>query len=249
MKILVCDDNEFTLRQITGYVRQYTPKGTKMTLTSLSATEDILEHVKNNTYDIAFLDIQLENLNGVKLATVIRKKNIYAIIIFISFYSGYVSEAFTIRAYQYMYKPIEPEAFKKQYHRALRSYARITATCTFDTLDGQKILPPSNIMYVETYYHRIKIVTTQEVYLASIKQKRQIKETLKRYNFIQIHQSYFVNLTHVQVCHQSYLTLINRQQLPISYRHREEVKNKFFEYIISQSLDCFEKEGDDIYDF
>lgn len=243
MKILVCDDDEFTLEQVTDYIRKYTPKGTKISLTALSRTEDILENIKHNTYDLAFLDIELTNLNGVKLATALQNKNLYVIIIFISGYTSYVTQAFTIRAYQYMYKPIKPEEFKKHYHCALRSYGRITTTCTFNTLDGKKTLPPSDIMYIETYYHRIKIVTTQDTYLSGIKNKRQIKETLQNYDFIQIHQSFYVNLSHIVVCHQSYVTMTNREELPISFKRRDEVRMKFHQYIIRQSCHIFDQEA------
>lgn len=242
MKILVCDDDKFTLEQVTDYIRKYTPKGTKISLTALSQTEDILENIKHNTYDLAFLDIEFPHLNGVKLATTLQSKNLYVIIIFVSAYTSYVPQAFTIRAYQYLYKPIKPEEFKKHYHCALRTYGRLTTTSTFNTLDGKKTLPPSDIMYIETYYHRLKIVTTQETYLASIKHKRQIKATLQNYNFIQIHQSFYVNLSHILVCHQSYVTMINREQLPLSYKYRDEVRMRLNQYITKQSYPMFDQE-------
>lgn len=247
MKILVCDDDQYTLEQLTDYIRKYTPKGTNISLTALSKTEDILENIKHNVYDLAFLDIELTNLNGVKLATALQNKNLYIIIIFISGYTSYVTQAFKIRAYQYIYKPIKPEEFKLHYHSALRSYGRITTTCTFNTIDGKKTLPPRDIMYVETYYHRIKIVTTQETFLSSIKNKRQIKNILKNYDFIQTHQSFYVNLGHILICHQSYLTMTNRVQIPISFVHRDEVRTKFNQYIMRESRHPFDQEPlDDI---
>lgn len=236
MKILVCDDNQMIVNEIIEKIKKYTPKGVVATITGLSQIEDITYNIQHYSYDIAFLDIEILSLNGIKVGAAIQKKNPYCILIFVSGYAQYVTDAFSIKAFQYLYKPIDPERFKKEYHKAIQFYQRVKATCEFNTLEGKTIFQPRDIMYVETYYRRIKIVTSHDTFLCSIKNKHHIIETLKNHDFIQIHQSYYVNMNHIYVAHSDYVTLFNHKQLPISCAKREEVKNKFHTFLINQTF-------------
>lgn len=236
MKILVCDDDECAVSEIINKIQEYTPKGITASITGLSNISDILYNIQNISYDIAFLDIEISSINGIKVAGDIQKKNPYCIIIFVSGYTQYVTDAFTIKAFQYLYKPLDVERFKREYHKAIQFYQRAKATCVFNTLEGKTIFQPRDIMYVETYYRRIKIVTSHDTFLCSIKNKQHIKDTLKNFDFIQIHQSFYVNMNHIYVVHQDYVTLFNKEQLPISFTKREEVKSKFHSFIINQTF-------------
>ncbi|MCI9050223.1 MAG: response regulator transcription factor [Coprobacillus sp.] len=236
MKVLVCDDDKTAVETIIKIIHKTTPKEINISITGLSKTKDILENTERNSYDIAFLDIEMSSLNGIKLGAILQKKNPHCILIFISSYPQYVTDAFSIKAFQYLYKPIDEKRFQREYMKALQICCKIKATCIFNTLEGKKIIQPRDILYIETYYKRIKIVTIHEIFLSSIKNKQHVIETLKNFDFISVHQSFYVNMNHIYSVHSNYVTLYNHKQLPISIARSEDVKKAFHNFIIQQAL-------------
>ncbi len=92
MKVLVCDDDKTAVETIIKIIHKTTPKEINISITGLSKTKDILEDTERNSYDIAFLDIEMSSLNGIKLGAILQKKNPHCILIFISSYPQYVTD-------------------------------------------------------------------------------------------------------------------------------------------------------------
>lgn len=79
-----------------------------------SNAEDTLEWSKNNTADIAFLDIEMWKINGLQLAAALRKINPSCKIIFTTSNPKYAVEAFQLHANGYIVKPVTKEAVLKE---------------------------------------------------------------------------------------------------------------------------------------
>lgn len=77
-----------------------------------SATE-ALEWLKSNAADIAFLDIDMPDMNGLALAAKIKTVSPDTAIIFVTGYSEYAVDAFSLRASGYLLKPVTKEAVAK----------------------------------------------------------------------------------------------------------------------------------------
>ena len=80
-------------------------------LLTLSFEINILNNYESSDYyeeyDFIFLDIQLENINGIDFARRVREKNRDSIIVITSNYQKYLIEGYTIEAQRYFLKPIE----------------------------------------------------------------------------------------------------------------------------------------------
>ena len=74
MNILLCDDNKSALAELSAAVNKYMEKhlvNCKIIESETSST--IIE--SNVTFDLAFLDIQMDDVNGIKLAELLKKRN------------------------------------------------------------------------------------------------------------------------------------------------------------------------------
>lgn len=236
MNILICDDDKIAVESVINKIHKYTPKDLTVSITGLTQEQDILNNIKQNTYDIAFLDIEIISLNGIQLGAMLQKSNPHCILIFISNYPQYVTDAFSIKAFQYLYKPIDEEKFQREYLKAVHICRKVKTTCIFNTLDGKKIIQPRDILYVETYYKKIKIVTIHDIFLSNIKNKSNIIKTLENFDFISVHQSFYVNMNHIYAVNSHYVTLYNHKQLPLSISRSEDVKKTFHNFIIKQTF-------------
>lgn len=83
-------------------------------ITCFQSATEALEYARNHVVDIAFLDIEMAEMNGLSLAK--KLKDIYreTNIIFVTGYSAYSGNAFDIHASGYVLKPIDPERVKRE---------------------------------------------------------------------------------------------------------------------------------------
>ena len=68
--------------------------------------------------DIVFLDIQMEGMNGIDTARVLREKQEDTVLIFITGVKEYVFEAFDVAAFHYLLKPVDEKKFSEVFERA-----------------------------------------------------------------------------------------------------------------------------------
>lgn len=81
---------------------------------TFDTAEAALDYVKNNTIDVAFLDIQMPGTSGLKLADMILEQDPCVSIIFLTAYDSYALDAFRAHAMGYLLKPLSPEDLEKQ---------------------------------------------------------------------------------------------------------------------------------------
>jgi len=110
LNIAICDDNINHLSVIEGYLEKFN-SDTDIHIIKAHSGEELLDIVSDYSIDIAFLDIEMKELNGIEVGREIRTKFPESIIVFITGYRDYALEAFEIESFQYIIKPITCEKF------------------------------------------------------------------------------------------------------------------------------------------
>ncbi len=96
-QIAVCNDEKIIAQDIENMIKKILPK---CDISKYFSGRDLLESCLK--FDIIFLDIQMENMNGIETAREIRRRDIDTIIIFITGIKEYVFEAFDVAAFHYL---------------------------------------------------------------------------------------------------------------------------------------------------
>lgn len=111
MKILVVEDENIALNGLILLIKKVKPKAEVF---GFMNSNEALEFSKNNQISIAFLDIEMNELNGIDLAYKLKEYNNNINIIFTTGYSSYMSNAFAMHASGYLLKPISEEKLKEE---------------------------------------------------------------------------------------------------------------------------------------
>ena len=114
INIAIVDDEEVIREQIKFLVEK---NYIKTIIDIYSSGEDLL--LMNRCYDIVFLDIKMDGINGIDTARELRKKAEDTVLIFITGIKEYVFDAFDVAAFHYLIKPIEEEKFNAVCERAV----------------------------------------------------------------------------------------------------------------------------------
>ena len=104
IRCAVCDDETvFRERVATGIQEYAKAKRITCSIDTFSSGEELLR-VSRPDYDVYFLDIQMQEIDGMEIAGMIRAKNDKAVIVFISGYIQYASRGYRVNAIRYILK-------------------------------------------------------------------------------------------------------------------------------------------------
>ena len=106
MRVIAVDDEELMLRAL---VRAISVSPDIKEVVKFSNPEKALEYVKENSIDVAFLDINMRGMGGITLAENIIKLRPNSKIVFCTGYEEYAVSAFKLHASGYLMKPISAE--------------------------------------------------------------------------------------------------------------------------------------------
>ena len=111
MKAIVVDDELYMLEALEEAVRA----SSDIThVERFSACSAALAYAAENSFDIAFLDINMRGIGGLGLAEKLLELHPYCKIIFCTGYEEYAVSAFRLHASGYLMKPITAEAVQKE---------------------------------------------------------------------------------------------------------------------------------------
>lgn len=115
LKCVVVDDEPLAMEMMAAYVRK-TPylQLEKVFSNSLEA----LDFIRSNAVDLAFLDIQMPDLNGLELSRLLA--GLSTRIVFVTAYEQYALQGFKVDALDYLLKPVSYVDFLRAAEKALR---------------------------------------------------------------------------------------------------------------------------------
>lgn len=119
---IVCVDDEPLVLELTVSMCRELPQ--EPTVVGFSKARDVLEWMEKNTADIVLLDINMPDMDGLTLAARIKKLSPFTAIIFLTGYSQYAVDAFTLHASGYLLKPVSRERLRAEIAHAMEMRRR-----------------------------------------------------------------------------------------------------------------------------
>lgn len=186
---------------------------------SASCAADALSAAKEQLFAIAFLDIEMPETNGLKLAQALLDEQPGIVIVFVTAYSDYAFEAFEAGGVGYLLKPVDPQKLDALLTRLPKNETAKHSTKPLLLKQGRKIYlaKPEEIYYLKADLDEVIVRTKEsEGYL----QKRfyELESLLAPYNFFKVHRSLLVNLDFVKS-----LESVEQSKFQIKFRHVDDV--------------------------
>lgn len=105
IKIAIVEDENEIMTVIHSTMEHILEEYPHSRIVCFCCAEDFLRELdEGEVYDIALLDIELPNMNGIELGRVIRDKYSNIRTVFLTAYSEFAAESYEIEAYQYILK-------------------------------------------------------------------------------------------------------------------------------------------------
>ncbi|MDE6845492.1 MAG: LytTR family DNA-binding domain-containing protein [Lachnospiraceae bacterium] len=232
LQIAICDDEQFYREKMKKLVEGYLEKRRlQYTLHLFLSGEEFLKQCENSVkYDIVFLDINMEQIDGIQTAKRIRSFHSNTYIVFVTAFIDYALEGYKVNAVRYLMKDAIDLAMEECMMAILQKMQ--IAQVTFAFLEGEKRLYIDNILYVESRGHKSIFHYMEEKIVAyQIYEKLDsVEKRLENCNFLRIHKSYLVNMKHIRRVSNYVAFLDTDEELPIPRLRFQRVKEAFVDY-------------------
>lgn len=227
----ICDDNIETAEELAQNVKEIAcGNQVSVEIEVFGDGRDLADYVEHGShFDLILLDIEMKYVNGLEAAKRIRKVDKNALLIYVTNYAGYSIEAYSVRPYQFLLKPVAEDKLRKYVSEALAEilnndlYFRYSAN-----KENNKILV-KEIVYFESSGRSIFIHTVKGEELKFNGKLLNVENTFKdsKAEFWRIHQSYLVNRKNMYKIGYAKIELCNGEVLPISEDKRKMIREKY----------------------
>ena len=232
-KIAICDDeNLFTeeLKElISGYMME---KGLVFEIDTYSSGEALIElGIEVVRYTIIFLDINMDKVDGIKTAEMIRKLSREVFIVFVTAYVDYSLEGYRLDVVRYLLKG--NANFQSKVNECMdaiidkMNYS--VAKMKFDFKEGGKEISLERLLYIESKLHLLEfhvMEDTEKIY-TMYETLNVLDDMLSENGFIRTHQSYLVNAKHIKNVVRCKVILSNGVELSVPKVRYTEARKKF----------------------
>lgn len=229
LQIAICDDEQFYREKIKDLLEKYLDeRGVACELHLFISGKEFLEQCENRVrFDIVFLDINMENVDGMQTAMQIRSFHNDTYIVFVTAYLDYALEGYKVNAIRYLMKDALEPALTECMSAIFQNMQ--TAQVRFSFLEGERDLYTDNIIYVESRAHKsvFHYMTSCRTVYQIYDKLDSVERKLAGYGFLRIHKSYLVNTRHIRKVSNYTAFLDTGEQLPVPRLKFRMVKEAF----------------------
>ena len=193
-------DDEAPARSELDYLLKET--GQVEVVAEATNVREAIEGLNDNPCDVMFLDINMPEATGLKLAEALRTLKFPPNVVFVTAYSEYALEAFKVNAVDYLVKPVETERLAQALARvrenvALHMQAQKSERISVEK-GGKKILISiDSIRFVMARDDYAYLQTDTDRYFSTVS-LAQLEKRLDGHGFFHVHRGYLVNLSMVE---------------------------------------------------
>lgn len=236
MRIGICEDEKIhsdTLAaMIRGWQKQQEDAGFEhhVSLSVFQSANEFIMKAEGELYDLLFLDINMEGINGYELAERIFRSDSRTVLVFTTANPDYLAEGYYVRAFRYLLKPLkQQDVLACLEHVKALTEKEMKQFLIVKTEDGSVRVPYYEILYAEVRSHYIYIVTDKRTYRFKGR-LADVEAQLTDGNFIKCHRSYLLNISHIDTMKKGAVVMANQQEISVSSRYYQTVREKYLEY-------------------
>ena len=202
LRCIIVDDEPLAVKMLEAFVAR-TPQ--LQLLASFNDPVEALSAIRSQAPELVFLDIQMPDLDGMELSRMLPADTR---VIFTTAFKQYAFESYEVSALDFLLKPIRYQKFleavqKAQEWFALKDAAAAQApsekTALFLKVEGVlRKVELADILYVEGMkdYVMFHLASSREPLVTHMTMKA-VEELLPPKEFMRIHRSYIVALSHI----------------------------------------------------
>ena len=200
LRIGICDDEQSWHDEAKRLMEAYAEKvKCSVELVSFYGREELLRY-EGVPLDSVFMDIELEEDNGIKVAALLNEKWPESAIVYVTNYLFYTTDSYETEHVYFVLKEQFEKRIANIFHKIMNVRKQVQKSLVFEVIGGackEVSLSPKDILYLERKKRRTQIHTIWGTYEVWDK-IGDIEKRLPESDFVRCHNSYIVYLPAVR---------------------------------------------------
>lgn len=240
LEIAICDDEIVFAQKLKTIVEGYLDSlQMSYGIDIYSSGKELLDmNVDVRKYKIIFLDISMDEIDGISVAKNIRSITEEPYIVFVTAFINYALDGYSVDAIRYLLKSKEKfEDYVKECMDAILTKMKVNINKKeISFLEGKRVVSLNSILYIESKLHKLEyhILEDKVQIYTQYEVLNRVESEYIQNGFIRSHQSYLVNMKHIKelkVDNGRYIMVLsNGDELIIPKKRYREVKEAYVTY-------------------
>lgn len=229
IRIAIVEDEKDQSRLLNNLILQWACENIlDVQIISYDDGSDLVDEYSGQ-FDLLFLDIKMNKLDGINTAKMIRQRDQRVLIVFVTNMMQYAIDGYEVDAVDFIVKPLNYLSFSKRMERVKNKLSINNGTIvSFKMRKETLYLNATEILYVETENKKTLIHTKDSSYLCT-ETMYEVEQKLMNYHFYRIHNAYLVHLSAIE-CIDCSDVLIYGKRLPISKYRKKDFLHAFAKF-------------------
>ena len=231
LRLAVCDDEPACCVEISQWIREILQQeGLEADIDCFESGQALLEAMAAGaSFSILLLDVVMEGIDGMTLASKLREQGEKMPIIFFSSNREMALKGYEVGAARYLAKPLDAQKLREALLHCWQMIG-ISRELLLPTASGQHRIPLSSIQYAETYGRGVRIVL-ENGKLESRLKISELAAMLPDGQFTFCHRTILVNLDFVTSIRYCELELKDGTRLPVSKYRLSEIRSQLLRHL------------------
>lgn len=234
MNIAIIDDVQQDLDTLSSAVQEYYEgRQLAVQLHCFSSAAAFWENYIPEMYDLIFLDIYMNQTNGIDVATQLREKGDHCSLIFVTSSDAFAVASYDVQATYYLLKPLNTAKLVKVLDSIQIENARDTRYIEVICDRTPVRVPIKTILYVDTFHNAIQLHTDAGIlrtYLTFQKFEELIADLPC---FLSCYRGCIVNMDRIHKALEDGFLLDNQEIVQIRKRGANAIKKEYLNYLFS----------------
>lgn len=236
MRIGICDDQQMFLEETKNILAKWENRPLIFSVDTFSDGDCLLEAHSKQPFDVIFLDIVMPIFNGMEIAREIRATDASVKLIFLTSSPDFAVESYTVKANNYLLKPIRSETLYKIMDEMLQELATQSTYITIRSLDAVHHIDVATITHVESQGKHLLFYLTDGRRLEATASLYTYETILTQQDgFFRCHRSYIVNIYHIASFTAKDIRMNSGALIPISRNVKKVFEELYFSLIFEKA--------------
>ncbi|MEG0377526.1 MAG: LytTR family DNA-binding domain-containing protein [Eubacterium sp.] len=233
MRIAIVDDLKEDRAQLCAQLKSFFESyDFSFSIETYASAEAFLKNFERERFDLCFMDIFMDGMNGMEGARKIAKIDPECMIIFLTISADYMAEGYDVRAWRYLLKPIDEETLKRVLPQCIERLVHAKRRLPV-VLNGQAHeIPFSKILYV------IRVGRNTEIHLEQMTVvlpttwsfTQTVCPLLEDYRFVKSCNGVVVNMKHARTLSGYDFIMDNGDKVSVSHRRLKPVTKAYVDF-------------------
>lgn len=235
-RIAICDDEEIFADKIFKNIDEYmSQRELPYEIDIFHSGKELMQlGVEMMKYKVVFLDINMEEVDGLETAGWIRQYSKDMFIVFVAAYITYALEGYKFNAVRFILKETKmfSQAIRECMDDIFEKINYVSARKEISFCEGRREIRLDRLLFIESKLHKLEFhVMEEQMHVYTLNGiLNDIEDEYIPYQFIRVHQSYLVNMQHINQIRRYEVMMSNGVRLPVPRARYPYVEEKFISY-------------------